>query len=125
MRWQDIHRLTTVFLHWFCHHFTRSSGMDCQLPFDQHLILSAIAPRPLFIASAVDDRLSDPPGEFASGCLASKVYRFLGSGGLATDVMTAPGSPLFGRISDQIRPGGHDVRNYDWEQYLDFFDRYF
>ena len=99
--------------------------MDCQLPFDQHLILSAIAPRPLFIASAVDDRLSDPPGEFALGCLASKVYRLLGSEGLPTDVMPAPGSPLFGRISYQIRPGGHDVQNYDWEQYLDFFDRYF
>jgi hypothetical protein len=116
--------LTTVFPHWFCHNFARYAGMDCQLPFDQHLILSAIVPRPLFIASAVDDHLSDPVGEFASGCLASKVCRFLGSEGLPSDAMPAPGSPLFGRVSYQIRPGGHDVQYYDWEQYLHFLNRY-
>ena len=88
------------------------------------MILSAIAPRPLFVASAVDDTLSDPPGEFASAVLASEVYRFLGSTSLPSSTMPAPGSPLFGRVSYQIRAGGHDVMPYDWDQYLHFLDRY-
>lgn len=121
---EDIHRLNTVFPHWFCKNFRSYIGMDRELPFDQHLILSAIAPRPLFVASAVDDTLSDPPGEFASTVLASEVYRFLGSTGLSSSTMPDPGSPLFGRVSYQIRAGGHDVMPYDWDQYLHFLDRY-
>jgi hypothetical protein len=98
--------------------------MDRELPFDQHLILSAIAPRPLFVASAVEDRMSDPAGEFTSAMLASEVYRFLGSTGLPAITMPALGSPSFGRVSYQIRPGGHDVTQYDWDQYLRFLKVY-
>ena len=121
---EDIHRLNTVFPHWYCKGFRHYNNMDRELPFDQHLILSAIAPRPLFIASAQDDKLSDPAGEFASGVLAGEVYRFLGSKGLPSDEMPPPGSPLFGPISYQIRTGGHDVTFYDWQQYLTFLDRF-
>ena len=98
--------------------------MDKELPFDQHLVLSAIAPRPLFVASAVEDKLSDPPGEFESARLASAVYRFLGVEGLPADTMPEAGKPLIGRVSYQIREGVHDVTDYDWEQYLGFLDRY-
>lgn len=121
---EDIHRLNTLFPHWFCRNFRNYNGMDRELPFDQHLILSAIAPRPLFVASAVDDKLSDPAGEFASAVLATEVYKFLGSSGLPSATMPEVGSPLFGRMSYQIRSGGHDVMPYDWEQYLRFLDEY-
>jgi hypothetical protein len=121
---EDIHRLNTVFPHWFCKNFRSYIGMDRELPFDQHLILSAIAPRPLFVASAVDDTLSDPPGEFASASLASQVYRLLGVTALPSPTMLEPGAPLIGRVSYQIRTGGHDVTSYDWDQYLHFLDRY-
>jgi hypothetical protein len=121
---EDIHRLNTVFPHWFAKSFRAYNGMDKQLPFDQHLILSAIAPRPLMISSAVEDHGSDPAGEFASGVLASEVYRFLGVDGLPNETMPDVGKPLFGRVSYQIRAGGHDVTEYDWEQYFTFLDRY-
>jgi len=38
--------------------------------------------------------------------------------------MPEPGSPLIGRVSYQIRTGGHDVTSYDWDQYLHFLDLY-
>jgi hypothetical protein len=121
---EDIHRLNTVFPHWFAKSFRAYNGMDTGLPFDQHLVLSAIAPRPLMIASALEDKMSDPAGEFASGVLAGRVYRFLGTDGLAAETMPDVGKPLFGRVSYQIRAGGHDVTEYDWEQYFTFLDRY-
>jgi hypothetical protein len=121
---EDIHRLNTVFPHWFCQNFRTYNGMDRNLPFDQHLILAAMAPRPVHIASAVDDALSDPPGEFLSAQLATPVYRFLGSTGLRTEVMPQPNAPVFGRIGYHIRPGGHNVTDYDWQQYLHFLDTY-
>ena len=121
---EDIHRLNTVFPHWYAKSFRAYNGMDRELPFDQHLVLSAIAPRPLFVASAVEDKLSDPPGEFESARLASEVYRFLGVEGLPSEAMPEVGKPLFGRVSYQIRPGIHDVTEYDWQQYFTFLDHY-
>ncbi len=121
---EDIHRLNTVFPHWFCRNFRYYNGMDRELPFDQHLILSAIAPRPLAIGSAADDKLSDPEGEFTSGLLASAVYRFLGFSGLTATVMPNVGVALLGRVSYHIRTGGHDVEEIDWKRYLDFLDAY-
>jgi (4-O-methyl)-D-glucuronate---lignin esterase len=121
---EDIHRLTTVFPHWFCRNFRDYNGMDRELPFDQHLILSAIAPRLLYVGSAAEDHLSDPEGEFASAVLASDVYRFLGSRGLDSTVMPKVGQAISGRVSYHIRPGGHDVTDFDWNHYLDFLDKY-
>ena len=119
---EDIHRLNTHFPYWFCANFKAYDGMDRELPFDQHLILSCIAPRPLYIGSAAGDTLSDPEGEFTSGVLASRVYRFLGFDGLSATTMPPVGGSITGRVSYQIRPGGHDVLDYDWGKYLDFFD---
>ena len=121
---ENIRRLNTAFPHWYCTNFRQYNGLDAELPFDQHLILSAIAPRPIHIASAVDDRLSDPQGEFRSAVLATPVYKFLGSTGLPATEMPPVNSPIFGRISYHIRPGGHDVTDYDWEQYMTFMDRF-
>lgn len=121
---EDIHRLITLFPHWYCRNFRNYNGMDRELPFDQHLILSAIAPRPLYVGSAADDHLSDPEGEFASAVLASSVYRFLGSSGLDSTTMPQVGEAVTGRVSYHIRPGKHDVLDYDWQKYLDFLDRY-
>ena len=117
---EDIHRLNTVFPYWFCRNFRFYNGMDRELPFDQHLILSAIAPRPLAIGSAAGDKLSDPEGEFTSGVLASAVYRFLGYGGLNAKVMPKVGEVIPGRVSYHIRAGGHDVEEIDWQRYFDF-----
>jgi hypothetical protein len=121
---EDVHRLITLFPHWYCKNFRNYNGMDRELPFDQHLILSAIAPRPLYIGSAAEDHLSDPEGEFASAVLASAVYRFLGSSGLDSTTMPKVGEAVTGRISYHIRPGKHDVTDYDWQKYLDFLDKY-
>jgi hypothetical protein len=122
---EDIRRLNTIFPHWFCKAFHQYDGLDEKLPFDQHLIVASLAPRPIHIASAQDDHLSDPPGEFASAMLATPAYRMLGYSGLAVQTIPALNSPVFGRISYHIRPGIHDVTDYDWEQYLHFLDLYF
>jgi hypothetical protein len=43
--------------------------------------------------------------------------------GMRAMEMPPVNSPIFGRISTHIRLGGHDVTDYDWEQYMTFMDR--
>ena len=55
---------------------------------------------------------------------ASPVYRLFGLGGVAAAEMPAVNQPAGTTIGYHIRSGGHDVTDYDWEQYLRFADRH-
>jgi len=122
---EDIKHLNNAFPHWFDVNFKKYIGKDTILPFDQHLVISMIAPRPIAIGSAEGDQYSDPEGEFLGGVYATPVYKLLGSNGLPVTQMPGLNKPVAGQIKYHIRPGNHDVLTYDWEQYLDFMDKHF
>ena len=121
---EDIKRLNTVFPHWFAKSFRKYIGQDKELPFDQHMILSLIAPRPLYVASAIDDKNSDPEGEFAGAKAAEPVYRLLGAEGLPAETWPPVDTSVQGGIGYHVRTGGHDVKPFDWQQYLAFADKH-
>ncbi len=123
---EPISHLVNPYGYWFCANFAKWVGRDQQTPFDGNLLLSLIAPRPLYVASAEGDKWSDPHGEFLSAVDVGRVYRLLGKQGLGTDVMPGVNQPVpaaFGtNVAYHIRTGKHDVTAYDWEQYLRFLD---
>jgi hypothetical protein len=115
--------ITNRFPHWFCPEFAGYANREVELPTDQHALLAMVAPRPLYVASAVGDRWADPRGEFLAAVAAGVAWNLFGREGLGTDVYPAVGAAIGSSIGYHVRPGTHDLLEFDWHRFADFADR--
>ncbi len=100
-RSEHIARIVKVFPYWFCADYVDCVNRDKELDFDQHELLSCVAPRLLAVGSGEDDVWAGPPGERMATELASEAW--------------ADKS----RVKYHIRPGGHGLFLADWQAYMD------
>lgn len=121
---ETVGRINTSFPHWFALNFRQYNEREDALPVDQHQLIALIAPRPVHVASAEEDKWADPKGEFLALWSAEPVYALFGRRGLGVSAMPAVNAPVLGDgMAYHIRTGRHAFTPYDWEQYLAFGGR--
>ena len=112
------------FRHWYCRAYDKYAGHTDEMPFDQHLLLSCIAPRALLV-EGFDGKWFDTKGEFLSLQAASPVWKFLGKPALPKvewpdDFDKSAIGPVIGYVR---RDQEHGISAFDWTWMLDFADR--
>lgn len=122
---ERIHHMIKPVGYWFCTNHHQYQLREHELPVDQHMLMALVAPRPLYVASATTDRWADPKGEFLAAKYASPVYELFDSPSLSAHEMPKPDQPIHTTVGYHLRTGKHDVTAYDWQQYLEFADRFF
>ena len=95
------------------------------LPGKRTFLLSAIAPRPLYVKSNAEDLWAGPEEELLSCRLATPVYELYGLPGLvAEDPVQVGKAYQEGTIAYHRAPGDHNLDANDWQLYMDFADKY-
>ena len=107
------------FPHWFAESFRHYEERENELPVDQHQLLALIAPCAVYVASAEDDKWADPVGEYQALVAAAPAW-----GEELPVAFPAVDAPLRrGQLGYHVRSGSHDIREYDWQQYMNFADQ--
>jgi len=109
---------------WFCDNCSKYYDREEMMPFDQHMLLALIAPRPLYVKSDLLDEWADPDATVKSVRLASAAYELYGKTGAVLPEEIECEVPYHeGTIAYHKDSGDHILNTYDWHRYMDFADK--
>ena len=122
---ERVEAITRVFPFWFCPNYAQYANAEETMPFDQHWLLAAIAPRLIFVNTAEQDAWADPESTFLSCAAASEAYTRIGLLGLvAPNRKPCPGDfDGDGSIGFAMRSGCHFLSRADWQAAIRFWQK--
>jgi hypothetical protein len=113
------------FPHWFANNYKKYNENEAALPVDQHLLVSLIAPRPVYVTSATEDLWADPKGSYLSLVHAQKAYALYGRHSKLPSAPPAPDTPILDSyMGYHNRTGVHNMTAYDWKNFILFANRH-
>ncbi|WP_229209315.1 dienelactone hydrolase family protein [Dyadobacter sediminis] len=123
---ETIQAINTTFPHWFADNYKKFNDNESALPLDQHMLVSLIAPRPVYVTNASEDLWADPVGTFLSLKEAERVYGLYKLKSALPESIPAINMPFVKPpLAYHIREGVHDMTSYDWAQFIKNADLYF
>lgn len=118
---ETIKAINTTFPHWFNNNYKKFNDHEEALPIDQHMLISLIAPKPLYTTSATQDLWADPKGSYLSIKNAEKVYALYGKKSSLSPAPPPINTPIINSILGyHIREGIHNMTAYDWSNFIRF-----
>lgn len=115
-----------AFPFWFCANRHQYADSQANMPYDQHFLLAAIAPRYVALGGAAQDAWADPYSEQLCCLAASPAWALHDMPGFA-----GPSSPVAigtayhdGAVGYHLRQGVHYLSRQDWLQYMAFIKRH-
>ncbi len=120
---ETIEKINERYSYWFCEKYKTYANKETEMPFDQHFLLAASAPRKIYVASAVEDAWADPVSEFLNCAAVSAVYRAEGKSGFVCENRMPVVGDVYhaGDIGYHLRDGKHFWSRTDWNLFLQFF----
>ncbi len=103
---EHIAQIVRTFQYWFCLDYTLWVNREQEMPFDQHELLSCVAPRLLAVGSGSTDDWAGPEGERKATELARAAWK----------------DPSC--VSYHCHEGKHDLGLFDWNIYLSHAERH-
>ncbi len=114
--------IVRVFPYWFCDNYKKYVHDAASMPFDQHFLIAACAPRYVCIGDASEDAWADQySGQLA--CIgAGEAWEILGKNGYIGAKRPAKVGERFakGEICYHLRDGIHFLGRADWLSYMKF-----
>lgn len=114
--------ICNYFPYWFCENYRKYMDNEDNMPFDQHYLAAAIAPRYVYVASAKEDSWADPDSEMLTCYAISEVYEKYGKKGfICEDRLPQIGDEFHeGCVGYHLRAGLHFFSREDWQKAMKF-----
>ena len=103
---EHIAQIVRTFQYWFCLDYTFWANREHEMPFDQHELLSCVAPRLLAVGSGSEDHWAGPEGERKATELARAAWEDKSC------------------VSYHCHDGKHNLGRDDWNVYLAHAERH-
>ena len=123
---ETVKKINTTFPYWFCDNYKKYNDNVAALPVDQHMLISLIAPRPVYTTNATKDVWADPKGSYISIKNAEPVYALYKKKSALPKTPPKVGVAVIASpIGYHIREGEHDLTKFDWNNFIRFANYHF
>ncbi len=122
---EHIGQITEIFPHWFAKSYLKYAGQEEHMPFDQHMLLAALAPRAFYVCSGSEDTWAGPDTEYLCCVAAQPAYELLGEKGFIHPDRLPQAGDVFGEGSCgySMHKGGHFLGRFEWQNVMDFMKK--
>lgn len=118
---ETVEQITTAFPYWFCKNYKKYAQNVDKMPFDQHFLLSLIAPRYILIGTAKEDKWADNNNQFLCCKMINPVFKLYDKIGIEEiDIPKINKDYNNGNIHFHERKGTHYHTRNDWLRYLKY-----